>query len=238
MSAINEIKSKGNAYRICIDDSDPTNLKWERESFWTAASDVEFEDGMTAEQKIDEINANVQEKFNQLFQSASDGKSLIASTITGLGVNTASDATYQVMSNNIKILATNKYNEGYNVGYNTGYNIGYNDGYQVAEFGDIKSSQKNYLNVFTYYHDSKYFDNNNTAWITCDPNSIKQISYIAITGWQIVNTQEPYGNFSISTGNDNNGIYINSTFTFAHQEGLDNTDANAYVLFRGFFVYK
>ena len=52
MSAINEIIQKGNAYRICVDDSDPTDLKWARQSFWTASSDVEFEDGMTAEQKF------------------------------------------------------------------------------------------------------------------------------------------------------------------------------------------
>lgn len=52
MASVNEIIQKGNAYRICIDDSDETNLKWARQSFWTAASDVEFEDGMTAEEKI------------------------------------------------------------------------------------------------------------------------------------------------------------------------------------------
>lgn len=52
MKSVNEIIQKGNAYRICVDDSDETNLQWARQSFWTAASDVEFEDGMTAEQKI------------------------------------------------------------------------------------------------------------------------------------------------------------------------------------------
>ena len=52
MTAINETIQKGKAYRPCIDDSDATNLKWARQSFWTAASDVEFEDGMTAEEKI------------------------------------------------------------------------------------------------------------------------------------------------------------------------------------------
>lgn len=52
MAAINEIITKGNAYRTCIDDSDPTNLKWERKSWWTSAEDVECEDGMTVEEKI------------------------------------------------------------------------------------------------------------------------------------------------------------------------------------------
>ncbi len=235
MTAINEIIQKGNAYRTCIDDSDPLNLKWGRQSFWTAASDVEFDDGTTAEQKIEELNVTVQEKFNQCFQSVSDGKALLASTITDLGVDTASDATYLTMSNNIKILATNKYDEGYTVGYKTGYN----DGYQVAQFGNIKSSKKIYLNAFTYYTDSKYYhyNDNDRAWITCDPSNVKQILYIAITGWNIVNTTGPFGRFTIRTGIDN-GLYIDSTFTFAQQEGLDNSHIDAYALFNGFFVYK
>ena len=145
MSAINEMKQKGNAYRVCIDDSDPTDLKWARQSFWTAASDVEFEDGKTAEQKLDELNANMQEKFNLLFQSASDGKSLIASTLTGLGVNTALDATYQTMSDNIKILATNKYNEGYSAGYSIGYQEGSFQGYRVIEMNNVQCHKKHYL---------------------------------------------------------------------------------------------
>lgn len=101
MKSVNEIIQKGNAYRICIDDSDETNLRWARQSFWTAASDVEFEDGTTLEEKVD-----------QFFQYASDGKSLIASTLTGLGVETALDATYQTMSDNIEILAEMMYNAG------------------------------------------------------------------------------------------------------------------------------
>ncbi len=52
MKAINETIQKGNAYRTCIDDSDAANLQWARQSFWTAASDVEFEDGKTVEQKL------------------------------------------------------------------------------------------------------------------------------------------------------------------------------------------
>lgn len=40
-------------------------------------------------------------KYDQLFQSVSNGKSLIASAITGKGVSTASDATFQQMATNI-----------------------------------------------------------------------------------------------------------------------------------------
>lgn len=52
MAAINEVITKGNAYRVCIDQSDPTNLKWERKSWWTSAEDVVCNDEMSVEEKI------------------------------------------------------------------------------------------------------------------------------------------------------------------------------------------
>ena len=45
-------------------------------------------------------------KYDQLFQSVSNGKSLIASAITGKGVSTASDATFQQMATNIGNIQT------------------------------------------------------------------------------------------------------------------------------------
>lgn len=44
---------------------------------------------------------NLVKAVNECFQSASDGKALIASAITGKGVNTDSDATYAAMAENI-----------------------------------------------------------------------------------------------------------------------------------------
>ena len=49
-------------------------------------------------------NANgetVEAKLNEVFQSVSNGKSLIASAITDKGITTAADATFQVMATNI-----------------------------------------------------------------------------------------------------------------------------------------
>lgn len=51
--AINEQIIKNRKFRKCIDAA---NKVWLRISFWTAASDVEFEDGQTLEQKIGIIN--------------------------------------------------------------------------------------------------------------------------------------------------------------------------------------
>lgn len=52
-AAINEIKVVGRAFRKLIDQS---SNKWMRESFWTVASDVEFDDGETAQKKVTDIN--------------------------------------------------------------------------------------------------------------------------------------------------------------------------------------
>ena len=48
-------------------------------------------------------------QYNELKTSVSNGKSLIASAITDKGVSTASDATFQTMSNNIRNIETNIY---------------------------------------------------------------------------------------------------------------------------------
>ena len=49
---------------------------------------------------------NLVKAVNECFQSASDGKALIASAITGKGVNTDSGATFAVMAENIKSIET------------------------------------------------------------------------------------------------------------------------------------
>ncbi len=47
--AINETVVTGRKFRKLVDE---TRKLWQRISFWTKASDVEFDDGFTAEQKI------------------------------------------------------------------------------------------------------------------------------------------------------------------------------------------
>ena len=51
---------------------------------------------------VSELSSDVQE----CFQSVSEGKSAIASAITGKGVSTAADATFQTMANNINSIET------------------------------------------------------------------------------------------------------------------------------------
>lgn len=51
--------------------------------------------------KVKKFLSGVYEVLNKCFQSVSNGKSLVASAITDKGVETASDATFAVMSDNI-----------------------------------------------------------------------------------------------------------------------------------------
>ena len=46
-------------------------------------------------------NKVITAKLNEVFQSVSDGKSKIAAAITDKGINTAADATFNTMSENI-----------------------------------------------------------------------------------------------------------------------------------------
>lgn len=54
-----------------------------------------------------EAKNSLVEAVNECFQSASDGKALIASAITGKGIDTDSDATFQTMATNISAIQTN-----------------------------------------------------------------------------------------------------------------------------------
>ena len=49
---------------------------------------------------------NLVKAVNECFQSASDGKALIASAITGKGIETNSDATFATMAANISLIET------------------------------------------------------------------------------------------------------------------------------------
>lgn len=50
--------------------------------------------------------ADLNNALDDCFQSVSNGKALVASAITGKGVTTASDATFETMANNIKNIVT------------------------------------------------------------------------------------------------------------------------------------
>ena len=51
-------------------------------------------------------NKVITAKLNEVFQSVSDGKNKIAAAITDKGINTAADAAFNTMSENIKKIET------------------------------------------------------------------------------------------------------------------------------------
>ena len=76
MAAINEKIVTGRKFRKLIDE---TTKLWQRISFWTKASDVEFDDGKTAEEKLGAINGitdSLTSKNTNIALSAAAGNNL------------------------------------------------------------------------------------------------------------------------------------------------------------------
>ena len=74
--AINEEIVTGRKFRKLLDEA--TRL-WQRISFWTKASDVEFDDGKTAEEKLGGINGitdSLKSKNSNIALSAAAGNDL------------------------------------------------------------------------------------------------------------------------------------------------------------------
>ena len=71
------------------------------DSEWTHAATVEFDDGKTLVTKMEDLK-----------KSVSDGKKAVAGAITAQGVNTAADAAFSVMADNIGKVGKGKYEEG------------------------------------------------------------------------------------------------------------------------------
>ena len=68
MATVDEIKITGKKYRVW----NAINEWWERISYWTAASDVEFEDGKNAEEKVTEIDETLTERLNEFEEEVTE----------------------------------------------------------------------------------------------------------------------------------------------------------------------
>ncbi len=80
--ALNETIVTGRKFRKCIDAA---NKIWQRISFWTKASDVEFDDGKTAQEKlgaIDGITGSLTSQSATTALSAGAGSNLQAQITT------------------------------------------------------------------------------------------------------------------------------------------------------------
>lgn len=138
--AINETISKGNKYRRLKDN---VNKVWQRISFWTAASDVEFDNGQTAQEALGNItgitdsltsnssavaaSANAVSQLNSKITSFQVGVNALYEKLVALGV-TPTDNSLSAITNAMQKVNDNAYNGGYQTGYNQGYSSGTNDG--------------------------------------------------------------------------------------------------------------
>lgn len=96
------------------DDVLDTSVNTQRKYQMTTNEDgtVSFTDVTEYSQVGDTFGAadvnEMNEAVNSCFQSVSDGKALVASAITGKGVTTSSDATFDVMATNITAIPVGK----------------------------------------------------------------------------------------------------------------------------------
>lgn len=72
--AVNEQIVTGRKFRKLVDEA---SKLWQRISFWTKASDVEFDDGNNLEEKFDALNRTVKQ-FEELIEKRLGGLSFVA----------------------------------------------------------------------------------------------------------------------------------------------------------------
>lgn len=83
-------------------------------------------------QQLDQNVANLQGWITQSFQSVSNGKSILASTITDRGVQVGAQDTFQQLNQAVKDLALLQYNNGQKKGKEDGLKEGYQQGYDAG----------------------------------------------------------------------------------------------------------
>ena len=103
--AMQETIKTGRKYRKCIDNTSG-NKKWERYSFWSKASDVEFNDGTTAENKLGSFKG-VTTNENQSAGYAAD-VTLLKSIKTALTNSITSVSTSVTNLNNLITSVSNR----------------------------------------------------------------------------------------------------------------------------------
>lgn len=163
--AFKETKKSGQYYRVFTGESNGVK-SFDRYSFVTDASDVIFDDGTTAEDKFGGSGsiANINKEIEELKKSVSDGKKKVATAITDKGKATNSNASFQTMADNIRLMAGIQYGAGvtaadnrvntgsnnYKSGYNSGYSEGYNQGYNNGQIQKTLKTVELYYNQETY----------------------------------------------------------------------------------------
>lgn len=218
-----ENKKNGQYYRVLKDTSSDGTRNYDRYSFVTDASDVIFSDGTNVEEKLGGSSGSITEinrEIAELKKSVSDGKRTVATAITDKGVTTATDASFKVMSDNVRLMAGYQFGQGViaadnrvNTGstnYKSGYNAGYSKG--KADYKVVTVSLYDYPNPDDVDEDGHYENWNHT------------FKYNIGKGYTNVYCQINYSFFSDSTTrfiidysyDTNTGIFTANLFKWDH----------------------
>lgn len=122
MSIVNEVIVTGRKKRRLINKE---SKLWQRLSYWTKASDVEFDDGKTAEEKLGNINgissdidnesdniAASMKVISMLRQSFQDGCDKIVGNLTALGYIPEDPQGADEINDQIRKIYVDKYKDG------------------------------------------------------------------------------------------------------------------------------
>lgn len=211
--AINETISKGNKYRRL---KDAANKVWQRISFWTAASDVEFDNGTTLQNSLGSVtgitdsltstsstvaaSAAAVASLNSKITSFQDGVTKLYNKMKELGV-TPSGTSLDDITNAIgDIYESGRKNSlVYNLGGVTSSNIAglFPDSYKTM-------TTANFAIVFGAAHAGTGRDGLSSGGGNSGGSISPYVTYTAETGTVIVN------NTSWSGGSNGNETYISS----------------------------
>ena len=130
--AINETIVTGRKFRKLIDEA---TKQWQRISFWTKASDVEFNDGKTAEEKLGNFNgissdiddesdnlAASMKVVSMLRQSFQDGCDKIVGKLTTLDHEPTDPKGPEEINTEIENIYNTRYTQGYSDGLSKAIN--------------------------------------------------------------------------------------------------------------------
>ena len=163
--ALNETISTGNKYRRLKDAS--TKL-WQRLSFWTKASDVEFDNGATAEASLGNIQG-ITDSLNSNSSTVAASAAAVNTLNSNISVYVGSDGKIHFRNGSGADSALNF--SSYQTGYNEGHSAGYNEGYTAGQAAAVKSGS---LQAGLYLANEGAYA---TATIWVNGTIIKQVRY-------------------------------------------------------------
>lgn len=150
--AINETISTGNKYRRL---KDATNKVWQRLSFWTKASDVEFDNGSTAEEALGSITGITDSVNSTSSNVAASAKAVSTLNSNLTNVSTAADNINLYVGDDGKLHWVNKAGADSALNFSSGkyvvktFNV-YKNGGSCDNFADF-----DYGAYFNSYDDFK-----------------------------------------------------------------------------------